>query len=432
MRRLTYQLLSAVALIGGLPSVAAAEILQFDIAGEILDDPTDPDGDFPEINKGDRFTGFFRYDADTPELTGGTDPNFGSYLLAPPFVPLSITVEGTTFEANASFPPGVSVVNDYDDVDFGLSDQLSIFDQFPRWPEGFEGLPIELGLSLVTTDTSVLPDVGLPTQFTLDDWENSIVFFGAESSQTGQFLEFLGMIDQLQAVDYVPPVLQAGDADQDLDFDQFDLIQVQQRAKYLTGQAATWGDGDWDGAPGGSAGAPPTGDGLFDTKDIVAALQNNVYLIGPYVALAAGGQQGDGQTSIGYDAGTGHVWVDAPAGVDLTSVNIDSVQGIFTGNRAANLGGSFDHDADDNIFKATFGSSFGSLSFGNVAQPGLDEQSVRNDLSVVGSLAGGGSLGEVDLIYVAAPEPGAGLLASIGLLCLAGFRVGRRAAVKVE
>ena len=36
---------------------------------------------------------------------------------------------------------------------------------------------------------------------------------------------------------------------------------------------------------------------------------------------------------------------------------------------AQNLGGSFDNDADNNIFKATFGSSFASLSFGNVAQP---------------------------------------------------------------
>ena len=34
--------------------------------------------------------------------------------------------------------------------------------------------------------------------------------------------------------------LRAGDADQDLDFDQIDLVQVQIAAKYLTGQAATW------------------------------------------------------------------------------------------------------------------------------------------------------------------------------------------------
>ena len=46
------------------------------------------------------------------------------------------------------------------------------------------------------------------------------------------------------------PRLQAGDADQDLDFDQLDLVQVQIANKYLSGQTATWGEGDWDGAPG--------------------------------------------------------------------------------------------------------------------------------------------------------------------------------------
>ncbi len=45
------------------------------------------------------------------------------------------------------------------------------------------------------------------------------------------------------------PQLQAGDADQDLDFDQLDLVKVQIAAKYLTGQAATWGQGDCNGAP---------------------------------------------------------------------------------------------------------------------------------------------------------------------------------------
>ena len=51
--------------------------------------------------------------------------------------------------------------------------------------------------------------------------------------------------------------LQAGDADEDRDFDQLDLAKVQIVAKYLTGQAATWGDGDWNGAPGGAPGSPP-------------------------------------------------------------------------------------------------------------------------------------------------------------------------------
>jgi hypothetical protein len=218
-----------------------------------------------------------------------------------------------------------------------------------------------------------------------------------------------------------PVALQAGDADQDLDFDQLDLVKVQQAGKYLTGQSATWGEGDWNGAPGGSAGSPPAGDGLFNQRDIVAALSAGLYRTGPYAALGANGQLGDSQTSIRYDARSGELSVDAPVGIQLTSINIDSAAGIFTGNAASNLGGSFDNDSDTNVFKATFGSNFGSLSFGTVAQAGLSEAVVLGDLTVVGSLAGGGGLGVVDLIYV--PEPATLILVSLGLLGLIVYQV---------
>ena len=79
--------------------------------------------------------------------------------------------------------------------------------------------------------------------------------------------------------------LQAGDADQDLDFDQLDLVRVLSAAKYLTTEPATWGDGDWNGAPGGSPGEPPDGDGQFNQLDIMAALANGTYLTGPYMAV---------------------------------------------------------------------------------------------------------------------------------------------------
>ncbi len=220
------------------------------------------------------------------------------------------------------------------------------------------------------------------------------------------------------------PLLQPGDSDQDLDFDQFDVIRVQQAAKYLTGQAASWGEGDWDGAPGGSKGSPPAGNGRFDQIDIVSALAAGKYLTGPYAAVAPGGARGDGQTSIIYNPSTGEVAVDAPATTQLTSINIDSAGRIFTGAPAQNLGGSFDNDADNNIFKATFGSSFGSLSFGNVAQAGLSQQFVLNDLTVVGSLAGGGALGNVDLIYI--PEPSTLVLLGLGVLALVGHLRFRR------
>jgi hypothetical protein len=222
--------------------------------------------------------------------------------------------------------------------------------------------------------------------------------------------------------------LQSGDANQDLSFDQLDIVQVLQGAKYLTGEPATWRQGDWNGAPGGMPGTPPPGDGIFDQLDIVAALDAGVYLTGPYAqlpqnnaggamaALAPGGTRNDGQTSLLYDAATGELQVDAPVGTELTSINIDSAAGIFTGQAALNLGGSFDNDADINVFKATFGSSFGSLSFGNVSQPGLTEEFLVNDLTVIGSLQDGGALGDVDLVYIPIPEPGALPLAAIAVV----------------
>jgi hypothetical protein len=245
---------------------------------------------------------------------------------------------------------------------------------------------------------------------------HSIVF-----GKTPQETVELTLVESVAAED----ALQAGDADQDLDFDQLDLVKVQVAAKYLSGLAATWGEGDWNGAPGGAVGSPPAGNGLFDQIDIIAALGHGLYLTGPYAALSpSAGSPGDEQTSIVYDAGTGEVSVDAPAGVELTSINIDSASGVFTGAAAQNLGGSFDNDSDNNIFKATFGGSFGSLSFGTVAQTGLSEEFVRGDLTAVGSLAGGGDLGAVDLIYV--PEPSACLLLCIACAGMLSLRTRRR------
>ena len=244
--------------------------------------------------------------------------------------------------------------------------------------------------------------------------------------ELADFAIFAGELteDEILAImrDGVPqsagPALQAGDADQDLDFDQLDLVRVQVAAKYLTGQAATWGDGDWNGAPGGQQNSPPAGDGLFNQLDIIAALAPGHYLAGPYAAIGGGGQRNDGQTSLVYNPRTGELAVDAPAGKALTSINIDSAAGIFTGSPAQNLGGSFDNDTDTNIFKATFGGSFGSISFGNVARANIPQQDLLSDLTVVGSLAGGGDLGAVDLIYVPFPEPSACVLACLALVGL--------------
>ena len=218
--------------------------------------------------------------------------------------------------------------------------------------------------------------------------------------------------------------LQAGDADQDLDFDQLDLVKVLSANTYLTGNPATWGGGDWNGAPGGSQGSPPAGDGLFDQADIIAALGPAHYLTGPYAALAGPGEPGDDQTSLVYDPTTGELSIDPAAGKELTSINVTSEGGKFIGDKPAALDGAFDNFAADNVFKATFGGMFGAISFGNVLPAGLSAAEVTADLSAVGSLAGGGDLGAVDLVYI--PEPSAIVLLCLGLAGALSMRRRRR------
>ena len=108
--------------------------------------------------------------------------------------------------------------------------------------------------------------------------------------------------------------------------------------------------------------------------------------------------------------------MDPAAGKELTSINITSAGGMFTGNKPAALDGAFDNFAADNVFKATFGGSFGAISFGNVLPAGLSEDAIAADLSAVGSLAGGGDLGNVDLVYI--PEPSTFILLGLGLACV--------------
>ena len=129
-----------------------------------------------------------------------------------------------------------------------------------------------------------------------DVWELAGIMFtvtGLEGQprDTAVFGDFLASADlsyyheQIEAAIRLPS-LRPGDANFDLQFDQVDLIRVLEAGKYLTGEAATWGEGDWLGS-GGNVEILPVGDGVFDQLDIVAALQSANYLRGPYASLAA-------------------------------------------------------------------------------------------------------------------------------------------------
>jgi hypothetical protein len=67
---------------------------------------------------------------------------------------------------------------------------------------------------------------------------------------------------------------QAGDANQDGQFDRFDIVQVLRAGKYRTGLSATWSEGDWNG------------DRLFDQLDLIVALQTGNYEQGTYAEFS--------------------------------------------------------------------------------------------------------------------------------------------------
>ena len=144
--------------------------------------------------------------------------------------------------------------------------------------------------------------------------------------------------------------------------------------------------------------------------------------------ILPGGDFGDEQTSIVYDTASGELEVNTPASSELTSINIHSVAGIFSAE-LPHCFGSFCQDIDDNsLFRASFREGFGDFSWGNIADPGLEEQFILDDLTVVGSLRGGGGLSDVDLIYIPIPEPSTLTLTALslpGLLAL-GWRWRKR------
>jgi hypothetical protein len=142
-----------------------------------------------------------------------------------------------------------------------------------------------------------------------DNWELTGIMIGASpivgtGLQGGQppdtvlFGNWTAMADlsiyRDEILELMAPQLQAGDADQNLKLDQLDLVRVLVADKYLTGDPATWGEGDWDRAPGGRPGNPPAGNGRFDQRDIIAALNNGLYLTGFYAATGSpGGLSGE-------------------------------------------------------------------------------------------------------------------------------------------
>ena len=118
--------------------------------------------------------------------------------------------------------------------------------------------------------------------------------------------------------------------------------------------------------------------------------------------IAPGGVEGDGQTSLVYDRGTGNLSVDAAntEGFGITAIEIISPAGIFDHQPARNLGGWLDVHSANKVFKIDLKEAFGSIDFGPVADIGLTEEFLLGDLQVDGAKLGGGDLGSIDLVFL--------------------------------
>ena len=77
-----------------------------------------------------------------------------------------------------------------------------------------------------------------------------------------------------------------------------------QGGKFMTGQPATWSQGDW------------TGDGLFDQLDLVAALQTGGYLQGPLAAARLFAHNQDSSESLLVKKGPANTEDDELGAVD--------------------------------------------------------------------------------------------------------------------
>jgi hypothetical protein len=147
-------------------------------------------------------------------------------------------------------------------------------------------------------------------------------------------------------------------------------------------------------------------------------------------AIQPGGDTTDSTLSIIYVSGTGEIAVDA-AQMTLQAVQILSSREIFDGaGPALNLDGildvnPIDDGRPDKIAKAVFGSSFGDISFGNVARQGLSQSLLLTDLTVTGALFPSGAFGPVGVDLVFVPESSSCVLFSLGML-FAPWVVNRR------
>ena len=200
-------------------------------------------------------------------------------------------------------------------------------------------------------------------------------------------------LERLERRDMLAGDLAAGDSNGDFYFDDSDFVTSFQFGKFETGESAGWPEGDWNG------------DSEFNSSDFVIAFQEGLYRIGAYDPDAADSPtdklspistSGAADTTVYYEPSSGGLAVGSTLG-DLTTIQLASSSDSFL---EGTVPGLFDVRVSDRLFWL-HPSGKGVLRFQEALPSGLTESEVLSDLSIDGSVAGGGDLGHVRLELVA-------------------------------
>ena len=206
---------------------------------------------------------------------------------------------------------------------------------------------------------------------------------------------FASGIESLERRDLLAADLLPGDANRDYHLDESDFVFAMKAGKYETGDDAEWAEGDWND------------DGLFNSSDHLLVFTSGQYRSGPYSDAAgdpvsdlkplSNGERGD--VTLYYDSTNGDLRV-ATVGSDalVTTIQIRSASNQFTEDPGNGLAGLFDVDFSTDT-RSFFGpSGHDSYVFRGALPIDMPLDALRSDLTVDGSLFGGGGLGAVRLI----------------------------------